>query len=73
MHIHLQGIATMVHESPFYGSRKPLLQRGSKLLRVSDLFVLGYATIYESINLLSYLSNEGYSEGGLCAWVTQCI
>lgn len=56
----------MVHESPYYGSRKPLAQRGSKLLRVSDLFVLGYATIYESVNLLSYLTQEGYAEGGLC-------
>jgi hypothetical protein len=65
-HVFVQGIATMVHEGPFYGARKPSNQRGSKLLRVSDLFVLGYATIFESINLLAYLSREGYDEGGLC-------
>lgn len=45
---------------------RPLSQKSSKLLRVSDLFVLGYSTIYESINILHYLEQEGYGEGGLC-------
>lgn len=37
-----QGVAAMVHESPFYGSRRPAAQKGSKLLRVSDLLTLGW-------------------------------
>jgi len=61
-----QGICSLVHESPFYNSRRPQAQRGSKLLRVSDLFVLGYATIYESVCLLHYLTRDGFDEGGLC-------
>eukprot|EP00197_Chlamydomonas_leiostraca_P007037 CAMPEP_0202860166 /NCGR_PEP_ID=MMETSP1391-20130828/1990_1 /ASSEMBLY_ACC=CAM_ASM_000867 /TAXON_ID=1034604 /ORGANISM="Chlamydomonas leiostraca, Strain SAG 11-49" /LENGTH=577 /DNA_ID=CAMNT_0049539305 /DNA_START=86 /DNA_END=1816 /DNA_ORIENTATION=- len=61
-----QGVASMVHESPFYGARRPAAQKGSKLLRVSDLLTLGWATIYESINLLHWLCQEGYDEGGLC-------
>jgi hypothetical protein len=39
----------MVHESPFYGSRRPVDQRGSKLRHVSDLLTLGWATIIESL------------------------
>ncbi|XP_020209868.1 protein ABHD18, partial [Cajanus cajan] len=35
-----QNIATMVLESPFYGQRRPMLQRGAKLLCVSDLLLL---------------------------------
>ncbi|KAF5839086.1 hypothetical protein DUNSADRAFT_1631 [Dunaliella salina] len=60
------GICSLVHESPFYNARRPQAQRGSKLLRVSDLFVLGYATIYESVCLLHNLTRDGFDEGGLC-------
>lgn len=54
----------MVLESPFYGARKPAAQRGSKLLRVSDLLALGWATIAESIALLNWLREEGYGPLG---------
>jgi len=37
-------VCSMIHESPFYGLRKPAAQKGSKLLRVSDLFILGYVS-----------------------------
>ncbi|KAJ9529309.1 hypothetical protein QJQ45_007990 [Haematococcus lacustris] len=60
-----QGVTTMVHESPYYGARRPPQQRGSKLLRVSDLLTLGWATIFESLNLLHFLELEGFHEGGL--------
>ncbi|KAG5126592.1 hypothetical protein JHK82_027427 [Glycine max] len=38
--------------SPFYGQRRPMLQRGAKLLCVSDLLLLGRATIKELRSLL---------------------
>ncbi len=51
----------MVLESPFYGCRRPAAQQGSRLLRVSDLLTLGFATILESICLLARLSHrDGY-------------
>lgn len=64
-----QNICTLVLESPFYGSRRPAAQRGSKLLRVSDLLTLGWATIAESINLLHWLREEGYGPLGEWVWV----
>ncbi|KAG5003412.1 hypothetical protein JHK84_027676 [Glycine max] len=38
--------------SPFYGQRRPMLQRGAKLLCVSDLLLLRRATIKELRSLL---------------------
>ncbi len=37
-----QGVCSLVHESPFYGARRPADQKGSKLQRVSDLMALGW-------------------------------
>ncbi|KAK1259726.1 hypothetical protein QJS04_geneDACA010361 [Acorus gramineus] len=62
-----ENIATMVLESPFYGQRRPRLQRGSKLLCVSDLLLLGSATIVEARSLLHWLENEaGFGKTGIC-------
>ncbi|KAK9725728.1 hypothetical protein RND81_05G164800 [Saponaria officinalis] len=61
-----ENIATMVLESPFYGKRRPLLQRGSKLLCVSDLLLLGKATIDEAQSLLHWLDEEGFGKLGVC-------
>ena len=52
----LQGISTLVLESPYYGKRRPPNQQGSRLLRVSDLLVLGRSTIEESLCLLEWAS-----------------
>ncbi|EFJ51214.1 hypothetical protein VOLCADRAFT_43395, partial [Volvox carteri f. nagariensis] len=60
------NVCSLVLESPFYGARRPAAQRGSKLLRVSDLLTLGWATIAESINLLHWLREEGYGALGMC-------
>jgi hypothetical protein len=38
----LQGVCQLVHESPYYGARRPPQQRGSKLCAVSDLLALGW-------------------------------
>ncbi|KAI3423963.1 hypothetical protein D9Q98_009797 [Chlorella vulgaris] len=61
-----QGIATLALESPFYGQRKPHYQQGSKLLHVSDLLLLGRATIEESLLLLHWLGHAGHEQLGLC-------
>ncbi|PON32867.1 Abhydrolase domain containing [Parasponia andersonii] len=62
-----ENIATMVLESPFYGQRRPLLQRGAKLLCVSDLLLLGSATIEEARSLLHWLDSEaGFGKMGVC-------
>ena len=56
-----QGVSVLVLESPFYGSRRPEGQKGSKLRVVSDLLTLGWATIFESICLLHMMNRrEGY-------------
>ncbi|KAH9770480.1 alpha/beta hydrolase family protein [Citrus sinensis] len=52
---------------PFYGQRRPLLQRGAKLLCVSDLLLLGRATIEEARCLLHWLEWEaGFGKMGVC-------
>ncbi|KAK6123295.1 hypothetical protein DH2020_042972 [Rehmannia glutinosa] len=62
-----ENIATMVLESPFYGRRRPMLQRGAKLLCVSDLLLLGRVTIEEARSLLYWLDYEaGYGKMGVC-------
>ncbi|RLN61608.1 hypothetical protein BBJ29_007861 [Phytophthora kernoviae] len=58
-----QGVATLILEGPFYGKRKPSLQKGSKLRRVSDLPILGQATIEEAKSLLEYFrDHHGFSQ-----------
>ncbi|KAG1706925.1 hypothetical protein DVH05_027775 [Phytophthora capsici] len=58
-----QGVATLILEGPFYGKRKPPQQKGSKLRRVSDLPILGQATIEEAKSLLEYFrDHHGFSQ-----------
>ncbi|CAH0480079.1 unnamed protein product [Peronospora belbahrii] len=58
-----QGVATLILEGPFYGKRKPPHQKGSKLQRVSDLPILGQATIEEAKSLLQYFHDHyGFSQ-----------
>ncbi|XBH62236.1 protein ABHD18 [Triticum urartu] len=61
------NIATMVLESPYYGQRRPSMQHGAKLQCVSDLLLLGKATIDEARSLLYWLQAEaGYGKMGIC-------
>ena len=53
------GIGSLILESPYYGSRKPLGQRGSKLLHVADLIKLGATTILETVCLIRLLREAG--------------
>ncbi|CAI5741579.1 unnamed protein product [Peronospora destructor] len=58
-----EGVATLILEGPFYGKRKPRQQKGSKLQRVSDLPILGQATIEEAKSLLQYFHDyHGFSQ-----------
>lgn len=53
--------------SPFYGNRRPQLQRGARLLCVSDLLLLGRATIEEARTLLHWLNiKQGFDKLGVC-------
>eukprot|EP00798_Chlamydomonas_sp_ICE-L_P025352 gene25352-11012_t len=54
------GISSLVLESPT-GARSLSTNR-SKLLRISDLLTLGFATIYESVCLLHMLKVDGYED-----------
>ena len=65
----MQGVATMVLESPFYGARRPAEQQGAKLLHVSDLLTLGRSTIEESLFLLSWAQKQGLTQLGGCVWL----
>lgn len=71
-----RGVATLILEGPLYGRRRPQDQKGSKLRRVSDLPILGQATIEEAKSLLAYFQKQhgydhvvvaGSSMGGLHA------
>ncbi len=54
----------MALESPYYGSRRPPWQEGSKLVRVSDLLTLGRTTIEESLYLLAWAQCQEYQRLG---------
>lgn len=59
-----QGVATMALESPYYGSRRPPWQEGSKLARVSDLLTLGRTTVEESLYLLAWAQQQDFQRLG---------
>lgn len=54
----------MALESPYYGSRRPPWQEGSKLERVSDLLTLGRTTIEESLYLLAWAQQQKFRRLG---------
>ena len=54
----------MILESPYYGSRRPPWQEGSKLKRVSDLLALGRVTIEESLYLLAWAQRQEFRHLG---------
>jgi len=68
------GISSIILESPFYGTRRPPNQIGSKLRQVTDLALMGRVTLEETCSLLRLLSEDysinnlaisGVSMGGL--------
>ncbi|KAK9308402.1 hypothetical protein QLX08_001579 [Tetragonisca angustula] len=59
------GIASLLVENPFYGSRKPQNQIRSCLHNVCDIFVMGGCLIMESIVLLNWCEQQGFAPLGL--------
>lgn len=59
------GIGSILLENPFYGLRKPKDQVRSSLHNVSDIFIMGGCLILESIVLLNWCEQHGYSPLGL--------
>jgi hypothetical protein len=60
-----RGVGTLALESPFYGRRRPAGQRGARLARVSDLLLLGRATLEEALLLLHWLRRDGAERIGV--------
>ena len=58
------NVASVILESPFYGVRRPSFQNRSKLKTLSDLLLLGKATIEESLYVLRWLEENAVSEEG---------
>ncbi|MEM6731490.1 MAG: alpha/beta hydrolase family protein, partial [Myxococcota bacterium] len=69
------GIASLILENPYYGSRRPAKQQAAALRTVSDQFAMNFATVEEGRALLRYLHREGFeriavtgfSQGGVMA------
>ncbi|XP_003703357.2 protein ABHD18 isoform X1 [Megachile rotundata] len=59
------GIASLLLENPFYGSRKPENQIRSSLHNVCDIFIMGGCLIMESIVLLNWCEQQGFAPLGL--------
>ncbi|KAG6796556.1 protein ABHD18 isoform X1 [Apis mellifera caucasica] len=59
------GIASLLLENPFYGTRKPQNQIRSCLHNVCDIFVMGGCLIMESIVLLNWCEQQGFGPLGL--------
>ena len=64
------NIASVILESPFYGIRKPSYQNRSKLKRLSDLLLLGKATIEESLYVLRWLDGIGQGQRNVISGVS---
>ncbi|MGH1342968.1 MAG: alpha/beta hydrolase family protein [Nannocystales bacterium] len=58
-----EGIAALLLENPFYGSRRPQGQRFSLLRTVRDQFAMNTATVDEARALLGWIRDEGYVPG----------
>lgn len=58
-----EGIGSIVLENPFYGSRRPLGQRGPVLRTVVDQFAMNTAMVDEARALLGWIRAAGYFPG----------
>ncbi|MCL4145389.1 UNVERIFIED_CONTAM: hypothetical protein GTU68_002219, partial [Idotea baltica] len=59
------GIASIIHENPFYGLRKPKDQKRSSLRNVSDLFIMGGCLVLESIAIFHWAERHGLGPVGI--------
>ena len=61
-------IGALILQNPFYGERRPADQRGTKLNRVTDQFLMNIATIEEARSLLRWLREDGYQHVGVTGY-----
>jgi len=54
------GIASLIIENPFYGSRRPSQQSRSSLNHVYDLFLMGAGLILESVPIIRWCKTHNY-------------
>lgn len=62
------GIACLLLENAFYGGRRRVGQRGSRLATVSDFVVMGRATVREAHALAAWARAEGYARVGVAGY-----
>lgn len=69
-----RGLSVVLVENAFYGTRRPLGQRGPMLRTVADQFAMNTATVEEACGLLRTFHEEGvevgvtgFSQGGVMA------
>ena len=74
------GLAVLIPETPFYGARRRVGQRGANLRYASDFVAMGRATIQEARALLAWgrrrypsVGVAGYSMGGQMAAYTASL
>ena len=61
-----QGIGSIILENPFYGVRRPAVQKGTYVHTVSDLWLMGMTACAETRVILSWLKNQGFHSLGVC-------
>jgi pimeloyl-ACP methyl ester carboxylesterase len=60
-----RGLASVILENPFFGARRPSGQHGTALRTLSDLAVMGRATVSEALALLGWLRELGVERIGV--------
>lgn len=62
------GVAMMILENAFYGSRRRVGQRGARLRNVGDLVTMGRAAIGEARQLLAWGRAQGFERVGVVGY-----
>jgi hypothetical protein len=62
------GLAALLLENPYYGSRRPIGQPGTAVRTVSDLALMAIAAVREGRALLSWLRGRGHARVGVAGF-----
>jgi dienelactone hydrolase len=63
-----RGLAALLLENPYYGSRRPIGQLGSAVRTVSDLVLMASAAIREGLSLVAWLRAQGHASVGVAGF-----
>jgi hypothetical protein len=63
-----RGLAALLLENPYYGSRRPIGQQGAAVRTVSDLALMATAAVREGRALVSWLRTRGYPRVGVAGF-----